>query len=211
MHYALALWYEVKFKKSCKGESGLVIYADDFVATFQYKEEAERFLTEVQERFALFGLELEPSKTRLVEFGRFAERDRKERGEGKVETFDFLGFTHYCSKSTKTGKFRVKRKTARKKFILKTKEMNKWLKENRHLRLKDMFKMLNLKLIGHYRYYGMTDNSPSLGLYLHETTKLLYKWLNRRSQKRSYTWEGFNELLKIFPLAQPRIYVNVYG
>ena len=89
--------------------------------------------------------------------------------------------------------------------------MNKWLKSNRHLKLVDMFKMLNLKLTGHYRYYGMTDNSPSLGLYLNETTKLLFKWLNRRSQKRSYTWEGFGELLKVFPLAKPRIYVNVYG
>jgi len=211
MHYMLALWFEKVFTPQCKGEIGLVIYADDFVATFQYKEDAENFLALVKERFATFGLELEESKTRLVEFGRFAETNRKIRGEGKPETFDFLGFTHYCSKSYKTGKFRVKRKTARKKFSLKLKEMNKWLKENRHLRLKDLFATLNLKLTGHYRYYGMTDNSPSMGKFLHETQKKLFKWLNRRSQKRSYTWEGYEELLKIFPLPQPRIYVNVYG
>jgi group II intron reverse transcriptase/maturase len=210
MHYMLALWFDKVFKPQCKGESGLVIYADDFVATFQYKEEAERFLATVKDRFALFGLELEESKTRLVEFGRFAETNRKIRGEGKPETFDFLGLTHYCSKSPKTGKFRVKRKTAKKKMNMKLKEMNKWLKTNRHLRLKDLFCLLNLKLTGHYRYYGITDNSPSIGLYLHEARKSLFKWLNRRSQKRSYTWEGFKELLKIFPLAQPRIYVNVY-
>jgi len=211
MHYALALWYEVQFNKSCKGMSGLVIYADDFVATFQYKDEAERFLKEIQERFALFGLELEPSKTRLVEFGRFAERDRKSRGEGKVETFDFLGFTHYCSRSFNTGNFRVKRKTARKKFNMKIKEMNLWLKQNRHLRLKDLFYLLNMKLRGHYQYYGITDNSAAMGNFLDKTRKLLFKWLNRRSQKKSYDWEGFNQLLRIFPLGRPRIYFSVYG
>jgi len=211
MHYALALWHEIKFKMSCSGTSSLVIYADDFVATFQYKEDAERFLKEVQERFSLFGLELEPSKTRLVEFDRFAERDRKERGAGKVETFDFLGFTHYCSKSHKTGKFRVKRKTSRKKYSMKLKEMNLWLKQNRHLRLKELFGTLNLKLRGHYQYYGITDNSKPIGHFQYETRKLLFKWLNRRSQKKSYTWDGFNQILKIFPLAQPRIYFNVYS
>jgi group II intron reverse transcriptase/maturase len=210
MHYALAIWNEVKFKKTCRGESGLVIYADDFVATFQYKEDAVRFLKTIQERFAIFGLELELSKTRLVEFGRFAEENRRRRGEGKPETFDFLGFTHYCSKSHKTGWFRVKRKTAQKKYRLKLKEMNQWLKQNRHLRLRELTDMLNLKLRGHYQYYGITDNSKSIGKFLEETQRMLFKWLNRRSQKKSYTWEGFNELLKVFPLARPRIYCNVY-
>jgi len=142
-----------------RGESGLVIFADDFVATFQFKEDATRFLEAVKERFALFGLELEPSKTRLVEFGRFAEENRKKRGEGKPETFDFLGFTHYCSRSHKTGKFRMKRKTAQKKYRMKLKEMNTWIKQNRHRRLKDLTSRLNLKLRGHYQYYGITDNS----------------------------------------------------
>jgi len=211
MHYALALWYDVKFKKTLRGESGLVIFADDFVATFQYKEDANRFLEAVKERFALFGLELEPSKTRLVEFGRFAEENRKKRGEGKPETFDFLGFTHYCSQSHKTGKFRMKRKTAQKKYRTKLKEMNTWLKQNRHLRLKDLTSQLNLKLRGHYQYYGVTDNFESMKRFLFETENLLFKWLNRRSQKKSYTWEGFGQLLKVFPLAQPRIYFSVYS
>ena len=211
MYYALALWYEVKFKKTCRGESGLVIYADDFVATFQYKDEAERFLEAVKERFATFGLELEPNKTRLLEFGRFAEQNRKERGEGKPETFDFLGFTHYCSKSNKTGKFRMKRKTARKKYTRKLKEMNQWLKCNRNLRLKDLTNMLNAKLRGHYQYYGVTDNYDSISDYLNETQALLFKWLNRRSQKRSYTWEGFREMLRFFPLVKPRIYFSVHS
>ena len=209
MHYSLALWFDTVFKKECRGETGLVIYADDFVATFQYESDAHKFLAAVKERFALFGLELEPTKTRLVEFGRFAEQDRKGRGQGKPETFDFLGFTHYCSKN-RNGKFRVKRKTAGKKLSSKLKEMNLWMKNNRHLRLKDLFFQLNLKLRGHYQYYGITDNSPSLAKFADRTSQLLYKWLNRRSQKRSYTWEGFNQLRKIFPLAKPRIYVNIY-
>ena len=211
MHYALALWYELKFKETCRGDSGLVIYADDFVATFQYKDDAERFLEAVKERFALFGLELEPSKTRLVEFGRFAEENKKRRGGGKPETFDFLGFTHYCSKSRTTGKFRVKRKTSQKKYRLKLKEMNLWLKQNRQLRLKDLFRTVNLKLRGHYQYYGITDNHKSMHNYRDRVRALLFKWLNRRSHRSSYTWEGFEDLLKIFPLARPRIHVNIYS
>jgi len=211
MHYALALWYEVKLRKTLRGESGLVIYADDFVATFQYKEDAIRFLEAVAERFATFGLELEPDKTRLLEFGRFAEQDRKRRGEGRPETFDFLGFTHYCSKDRKKGWFKVGRKTAKKKQRVKLIEMNLWIKRNRHLRLKDLFGMVNLKLRGHYQYYGITGNFDSMADYLYETQKMLFKWLNRRSQKRSYTWDGFNQLCKVFPLARPRIYFNMYG
>jgi group II intron reverse transcriptase/maturase len=190
MHYALALWFETMFRKECKGECGLVIYADDFVATFQYKEDAARFLEAVQTRFARFGLELEPEKTRLVEFGRFAEQNRKERGEGKPETFDFLGFTHSCSRNKKNGWFEVKRRTASKKQHMKIKEMNLWLKRNRHQRLTDLFSTLNLKPRGHYQYYGITGNIGSMADYLYETQKLLFKWLNRRSQKKSYTWGG---------------------
>ena len=210
MHYTLALWFELKFKKTCRGESGLVIYADDFIATFQYKEDAERFLKETAERFTTVGLELESDKTRLVEFGRFAEEAGKKRGAGKPETFDFLGFTHYCSKSNK-GWFRVKRRTARKKYRTKLTEMNLWIKQNRHLRLKDLTEKLNLKLRGHYQYYGVTDNFDCISNYLYETRRMLFKWLNRRSQRPSYTWDGFKEMLKYFPLASPRIYVNIYA
>ena len=182
-----------------------------FVATFQYKEDAARFLEAVRERFAEFGLELEPDKTRLLEFGRFAEQSRKKRGEGKPETFDFLGFTHYCSKSKKTGKFRMKRKTAKKKFRQKAQAMNLWLKHNRHLRLKDLISLINMKLRGHYQYYGVTDNSVSLGRFHDLTRSMLFKWLNRRSQKRSYRWDEFSDLLTVFPLAQPRIYFCVHS
>jgi hypothetical protein len=147
----------------------------------------------------------------MVEFGRFAEQDRRGRGENKPETFDFLGFTHYCSKSHKTGRFRVKRKTARKKYQMKLKEMNQWIKRNRHLRLRDLTCMLNLKLRGHYQYYGITDNSESIANFLDETKRMLFKWLNRRSQKKSYTWDGFTDLLIVLPLAQPRIHFSIYS
>ena len=211
MHYALALWFEVEFKKECRGESGLVIYADDFVATFQYRAEAEKFLAAIQERFALFGLELEPTKTQLVEFGRFAEQNRRERGLGKPETFDFLGFTHFCSKSKPNGWFRVGYKTANKKQRMKLKEMNLWLKQNRILRVRDLISALNQKLRGHYQYFGITGNIKSIVDFLFYTQRMLFKWLNRRSQKRSYSWDGFNELLKVFPLARPRIYFKLFG
>jgi group II intron reverse transcriptase/maturase len=210
MHYALAQWFDIVFKKQCRGECGLVIYADDFVATFQYRDDAYYFLTLLAERFAIFGLELEQSKTRLVEFGKYAEKNRKERHQRKPETFDFLGFTFFCSKSRK-GIFRVKRKTMRKKFRLKLKEMNLWLKQNRHLRLKDLIYMINLKLNGHYHYYGITDNFKYIDHFYYYTKWMLFKWLNRRSQKKSYAWEGFEQLLKIFPLARPHIFVNIYG
>jgi len=210
MHYTLAIWFEMRFKKACRGESGLVIFADDFIATFQYKEDAERFLEAIKDRFATVGLELEQSKTRLVEFGKFAEENRKKRNEGKPDTFDFLGFTHYCSKSEK-GWFRVKRKTAKKKFRAKLAEMNLWLKQNRHRRLKDLIGELNLKLRGHYQYYGVTDNFICINNFWHKTLWMLFKWLNRRSQRPSYTWKGFEEMMKVFPLARPRIYCNIYG
>jgi len=209
MNYALTMWYEIVFKKQCKGYTGLVIYADDFVATFQYEWEAKRFLEAIKVRFALFGLELEPSKTRLVEFGRFADRNSKAKRQGKPETFDFLGFTHYCSQS-RAGRFRVKRRTVKKKLNTKLIEMNLWLKKNRHRRLKELFALLDMKLRGHYQFYGITDNSRSIGRYYYTMKRLLFKWLNRRSQRKSYTWEGFNSLLEIFHLTQPRILVSIY-
>ncbi|HWR08316.1 group II intron reverse transcriptase/maturase [Sporomusa sp.] len=210
MHYALALWFDKRFKPTCRGECGLVVYADDFVATFQHKEEAERFLQAVKERFKDYGLELEPEKTRLIEFGRYARENRKKKGQGRPETFDFLGFTHYCSKSQK-GSFRVKRKTSRKKMKMRLTEMNEWIRTNRHLPVRTIIAETNAKLRGHYQYYGITDNSKSIKTYYYRTLKALFKWLNRRSQKRSYTWEGLNDLLKVFPLIQPRIRVSIYG
>ncbi len=209
MHYVLVWWFKVKIQPLLWGECGLVVYADDFVACFQNKQEAERFYELLKSRMAFFGLEMEESKTRLIEFGRYATEDRRRRGEGKPETFTFLGFTHYCSTS-REGWFRVKRKTSKKKFAKKCRELNLTIRAMRTWKLAVIFKKLNQILIGYYHYYGITDNGRALYNMKDRVVKMLFYWLNRRSNKRSYTWEGFNSILKCFPLAEPRIYVNIY-
>lgn len=168
------------------------------------------FYEHLKRRMKHFGLELEESKTRLIEFGRFAERNRKGRGERKPETFTYLGFTHYCSHG-RTGKFRVKRKTSKKKLAKKSREINAVIKGMRFQHIKQIVKKLNEILVGYYHYYGITDNSRSLNAFYHIVRYRLLYWLNRRSQRKSYTKEGYKELLKQYPLAQPRIYVSIYG
>lgn len=210
MHYVLLWWFNEKVKPQLKGYAGIVVYADDFVVCFQYREEAEWFYKRLKHRMEYFGLELEESKSRLIEFGRFAERDRRNRGDSKPETFDFLGFTHYCSKS-RNRKFRVKRKTSRKKFTKKCKEVHRWIASMRNKPLKEIIKRVNRMLVGYYHYYGITDNSKSLADFKYNVEMSLYKWLNRRSQKRSYNWEQFSMMLKEYPLAAPKIYVSIYG
>lgn len=210
MHYVLVWWFKEKVQPFMKGYAGLVVYADDFVGCFQYKSDAEMFYEHLKRRMKHFGLELEESKTRLIEFGRFAESNRNERGAGRPETFTFLGFTHYCSHG-RTGRFRVKRKTNKKKLAKKSKEINAMIKEIRFLRIKLIVKKLNEVLVGYYHYYGITDNSKSLNSFYNVVRYRLFYWLNRRSQRRSYTKEGYTEMLKQFPLARPKIYVSIYG
>mgnify|MGYP000855213382 CR=1 FL=1 len=209
MHYMLSLWFEKAVKPACKGYCSITIYADDFVGCFQYKNEAEMVYKLLQDRMKKFNLELEPNKTRLIEFGRFAERNRKESRMGKPETFDFLGFTHYCSKSRK-GWFRVKRKTSKKKFKIKVKNFKEWIITNRTLPLEKLFEKVNLKLRGHYHYYGITDNTKMIRRFYYEVEKLLYKWLNRRSQRNSYNFDKFRMMLKYYPLEKPQIFVSIY-
>lgn len=210
MHYVLLWWFKEKVQPVMKGYAGLIVYADDFVGCFQYKADAEIFYEHLKRRMKYFGLELEESKTRLIEFGRFAESNRKERGIGRPETFTFLGFTHYCSHG-RTGKFRVKRKTSKKKLAKKSKEINAMIRDMRFLHIKNIVKKLNEILTGYYHYYGITDNSRSLKAFYNVVWFRLFYWLNRRSQRRSYTKEGYKELMKQFPLVRPRIYVSIYG
>ena len=210
MHYVLVWWFKEKVQPQLKGFSGLVVYADDFVACFQYKDDAKRFYEALKSRMATFGLELEGTKTRLIEFGRFAEENRRRRGEGKPETFTFLGFTHYCSKDRSGKRFRVKRKTSKKKFNKKIKELSMKIKSMRQFKVSEIITYLNKVLTGYYNYYGITDNSRSLRNFLEKLKYKLFYWLNRRSQRRSYSWDGFTELLKHMPLKQPRIRVSIY-
>lgn len=209
MHYVLVWWYREKMKPLMKGYSGLVVYADDFVLYFQYKEDAELFYEHLKTRMKHFGMTLEEEKTRLVEFGRYAEERCAKKGT-KPGTFTFLGFTHYCSHG-RSGQFRVKRKTSKKKLAKKCKEVHRLIRDMRTLPLKVIMKKLNQILVGYYHYYGITDNSQSLSNFRFRMMRSLYKWLNRRSQKKSYNWAEFNQMLKAYPLAKPKIYVSVYA
>lgn len=194
LHYALDLWFEKRFKRGCRGEACLYRYADDFVACFQYREDAERFLLELKERLAKFHLELEPTKTKLLSFGRYAARDARAEGK-KPESFDFLGFTFYCDQ-TRTGKFKVKRRTSRKKYQAKLKELQVWLKKDRHQqRGGEILRSAKRRLEGHLNYYAVTDNSRMCHCFARQLERTLWKWLNRRSQRRSYNWQEFKAVL----------------
>ena len=209
MHYVLVWWFKECIQPKLRGYSGLVVYADDFVFCFQYKEEAEKFYELLKRRMKHFGMTLEENKTRLIEFGKYAEGNCSNKGM-KPETFTFLGFTHYCSHA-RNGRFRVKRKTGRKKFAKKCKEIHRLIRDRRTQPLESIIKKLNQILVGYYHYYGITDNIQSLINFRFRVIKSLFHWLNRRSQKKSYTWEQFNEMLKIYKIATPKIYVSVYG
>ena len=209
MHNVLTLWFKLVIQKEVKGECFLVNYADDFVAGFQYKSEAEMYYAKLKERMAHFNLELEDSKSRLIEFGRFAEQNRKAKGLGKPETFDFLGFTFFMGKSRK-GYPCPKVKTSRKKFEKSLKNFKTWLFENKEQPAGNLIKELNVKLVGYYQYYGVTFNSYKLSAFLHRVQQFLHKVLNRRGCGRTYTWDGFVDMLKVYPLAKPKIYNALY-
>ena len=210
LHYVLDLWFEKVYRKKCSGFARLVRYADDFVVCFRYKLDAEQFHMELVKRLGQFGLEVESTKTKVMEFGRFAVQNAKRRGR-KAETFDFLGFTHYCSTKRDGKGFRMKRATARKKFVAKLKIFKDWLKKARIMKTKDLWKTAKAKLIGHYNYYGVTDNLPGIVRFGEEVKKLLFKWLNRRGKRNCINWEKFNKMLERFPLPKPRIRVSMFG
>ena len=163
----------------------------------------------LKERMAKFNLELEESKSRLIEFGRYAEQNRRARGLGKPETFDFLGFTFYYGKSRK-GYPWPKVKTSRKKFEKKLREFKEWLYASKNQPAKDIVKQLNVKLVGYYRYYGVSFNVYKLSAFLHRVQQFLFKAMNRRGCRRTYTWNGFIDMLKYYPLAKPKVYYPLY-
>jgi hypothetical protein len=211
LHYVLDLWFELKVRKECVGEAYLIRYCDDFVCCFQNKRDAEKFFDDLIERFAKFGLEVAPDKTKILEFGRFAKENRERRGDGKPETFDFLGFTFYCGTDSRKKFFRCKVKSSRKKMRRKIKEIKEWIRQNRTLKVGELIEKLNQKLRGYYQYYAVTDNSKDVNRYFKVVEWLLFKWLNRRSQKRSYTVDTFfNGLLKSNPLLVPHIKVSLF-
>lgn len=209
LHYVLDLWFEKKVKKELKGYAQLIRYADDFVAVFQSKREANDFAAKLTQRLDKFGLKIAQNKSRVIEFGRYVWQRAQAAKEG-VATFNFLGFTHYCDKA-RNGGFKLGRKTSKVKFAQKAKAMNRWLKGIRNLmKLQDWWKTLKRKLTGHYNYYGISGNIKALVNYYDLVAKLAFKWINRRSQKKSFTWEQFNRFLSVNPLPVPRIQHSIY-
>jgi RNA-directed DNA polymerase len=209
LHYVLDLWFEKRVRKQCKGQAYIVRYADDFVCCFQYKSEAQQFFHSLKFRLKKFNLEIAEDKTKIIPFGRFAEQNANQQGRNKPATFDFLGFTHFCGKS-KQGKFRVKRKISRKKVQGKLKETKEWLKSNRSKDIHMIMDRFKRSLIGYYNYYCITDNTQNVYNFKDKIEELLFKWLNRRSQRKSFTWDKFSLFLKKYPLPSPRIKVNIY-
>jgi len=188
LHYVLDLWIEQWRKKQAKGDVIVVRFADDFVVGFQHRKEAEQFLAELRERIAKFGLNLHPEKTRLIEFGRFAIPNRKARGEGKPETFNFLGFTHYCGING-NGKFTVIRKTMRLRMLKKLKEVTVELRRRRHDSVEEQGRYVQALIRGHVQYYGVPLNSRAIGAFRYQVIRLWQKWLSRRSNRAYVDWD----------------------
>lgn len=209
LHYCLDQWFEKRVKRQLRGYARFIRYADDFVVCFQKAEEAEEFGRILRQRLGKFGLAVSEEKSRIISFGRYPYYSARDEGK-KLGTFDFLGFTHYCTK-TRKGYFKLAQKTSRARYRQKLKETNRWLKEVRNMiKMEDWWEVLRLKLIGHYRYYGVSGNMRDLKAFYDQTVKLAYKWINRRSQKKSYNITQFYKMLEYKPLPKPKIYQRSY-
>jgi RNA-directed DNA polymerase len=195
LHYVFDLWVESWRKKVAKGEVIVVRYADDLVAGFQSRAEAERFLEEFRERLAKFGLELHADKTRLIEFGRFAARNRKQRGEANPETFTFLGFTHYCGERWSNGSFIVWRKTAKKRMVAKLRVLKAELRRRMHEPAAVVGEWLRKAVLGYYQYHAVPGNLDRLFTFRHRLRRQWRKILLRRSQRAKMSWDRLQPLL----------------
>ena len=194
LHYVLDLWAQA-WRRQVKGDVVIVRYADDGAVGFQHETEARRFWADLAERFAKFGLELHPAKTRLLGFGRFAAENRKRHGRGKPESFDFLGFTHVCGK-TRKGRFAVLRRTSRKRLRRKLGEMKIELRRRLHVPVPEVGKWLGTVLRGHFNYYGVPLNSAALSTFRYFVGRLWWRTLRRRSQKTRLTWARMGRLVE---------------
>jgi group II intron reverse transcriptase/maturase len=188
LHYVFDLWVQRWRKTEARGELIVVRYADDFIVGFQYRDDAERFLRELRVRFAEFALELHPEKTRLLQFGRFADQNRRGGGKGKPETFNFLGFTHICGK-TRQGGFKVLRQTMRQRWRAKLSEVKAELRRRMHRPVPEQGQYLRAVVGGHVNYYGVPGNSPSIGAFRGAVIRLWHRTLCRRSQTPRLPWK----------------------
>lgn len=196
LHYSLDLWFEKIIKRNCVGEAMMIRYCDDFICAFQYKNEAESFYKELGGRLIQFNLELAPEKTNIIPFGRFAKGDDM--------SFDFLSF-EFRWKMSRRGKRIVTRQTSRKKLRESVAKFTDWIKRHRCLKLRLLIKKLNSKYRGYWNYYGVIGNYESLMSFYNQTKVLLFKWLNRRSQRQSYNIRTFAQMLESVGLERPRI------
>jgi RNA-directed DNA polymerase len=197
LHYVLDLWFERRVKRSNRGQSRIFRYADDFVCAFDYRHEADAFMQALGERLKKFGLELAPEKTRCLRFGRGG---REHNGR-----FDFLGFEFRWGKSRARGHWHIQRRTSRKKLCAAVARFTEWIQKARNRPVAQIMESVARKFQGHWNYYGVIGNSQGLGEYYWAAVKGLHKWLNRRSQRRSYCWESFKRALDRFRVPRPRI------
>ena len=185
-----------------RGHSVIIRYADDCIVGFEHAEDAQRFMQVLPKRLARYGLRVNERKSQLIEFGKRLARQRDHQGR-PLPTLDFLGFTHYWGKS-RQGKVRLKRKTSKKSFRRGLSAINQWLRQQRNAqKLPELWEGMGRKLRGHFNYFGVSDNSRYLYRFEREAHRLLLKWLNRRSQRRSFTWESFRSYQRRFPLPRP--------
>lgn len=204
LHYAFDLWANQWREQKAQGDMIIVRYADDIVLGFEHRGEAAAFLKQMGERLREFGLELHPEKTRLIEFGRFAAEDRKQRGEDSPETFNFLGFTHSCGKSRKGGHFKVQRQTITKRWRNKLQAVKQELRQRMHEKVAVTGKWLKTVLMGYFNYHAVSGNMEVLRAFRREVSRLWIQAIRRRSQRRRMTWKRFGRLIcQYLPL--PRI------
>jgi hypothetical protein len=207
--YVLDLWFEKKFKPYAKGPMQLIRYCDDFVVCCESQQDAQAFLEALKDRFQTFSLSLSPDKTKVVRFGKRAWKLSQKSGR-KPETFNFLGFTHYCGISRR-GYFVMGHKTSKQNLHRKIQDIKEWLKRVRnHLPLKDWWPVLKAKLTGHYSYFGISGNMRCLRQFYFRVVGAVFKGMNRRSQRISMTRKKFQEYLEWHPLPTPRLYHSLY-
>ena len=204
LHYVLDQWVMEWRRKFALGDVIIVRYADDFVLGFQHRREAERFLEQLRKRLADYGLELHSDKTRLIQFGRFAAEDRKRKGKGKPETFDFLGFTHICGTIHKSGKFTVHRKTAGKRMKAKLRSIGAQLRRRMHQPIAKTGDWLKQVVRGYFNYHAVPGNLPKLETFRQQIARHWRLTLRRRSQRSRWTWERFEILMTLY-LPRPRV------
>lgn len=196
LHYVLDDWVVWWRKKHAKGDVVIVRYADDFVMGFQYKQEAESFLNALRRRLEHFDLRLHPNKTRLIEFGKYAAANRRNRGEGKPETFSFLGFRHICSVNWKHKCFKILRQTEQKRMRETLARIGRNLKMHMHRDVEEVGYWLKRMVQGYYQYFAVPDNTRKLSLFRENILRIWYKVLLRRSQRRRLTWATFIPLVE---------------